>query len=232
VAAHALAALLVAHELSHPLLDRLRWASGVMEGAMLPSQTPVEFARSITRIAVDELRADMVANVVLGQLVTVTQEDGQTRPSTLVDVVGDDQRLDVGRVLDEIVHPGWPDLVQAYQQITLGQMWSAIAMQTDQTVTMLAHVEAQATASERPGPLAAELAEHPGTRLYLGPMWKRILDAVGDRLLPGLSDFRDVELALLDEGEGAITGMWMQLGLTFDLLEERSYYVHVTEPAR
>lgn len=232
-AAQAVSVLLIAHELTHPLVDRLRWASGAMDGVPMPSRTPFEVARSMVRVAVDEMWADAAANIVLSAMGTAIGQDGQTRPMNIVDAIGDHQRIAVGEVLDSVIHPGWPDLVRSYQmrQIPLERLWSTIGTQTDQTVTMLAHVQAQAMATQRPGPLEAEFAEHPGTRLYLGPMWKRILDTLGDGRLPVLSEFRDAELALLDEGEKAITDMWKRLGLTFDPKPGRAFYIHVTDPA-
>lgn len=63
-------------------------------------------------------------------------------------------------------------------------------------------------------------------------MWNRILDALGEHTLPALSEFRAAELALLGEGEKAITAMWKQLGLTFDLQPGRVFDIHVTDSVR
>lgn len=224
---------LIAHELAHPLLDRLRWASGAMAEVFLPSHTPSELARSISRSALDELRADFVAGIVLGQMVSVTQQDGAPRSMTIADVVGEEQRLSVGEVLDDVVHPGWPDLVQSYRthQIDLQRMWSTLVGQTEQVMILLAHVEAQALGTSRPGPLESEFANHQGARLYLGPTWRKILGAGGQSLLPGLSEFREREYVLLREGEAAIIQMWGALGLTFeDLAEPRTFYIHIGKP--
>ncbi|WP_256790284.1 hypothetical protein [Frankia sp. AvcI1] len=226
---------LIAHELVHPLLERLRWASGAMEGVNFPSHTPSEYARSISRCAFDELRADLVAGMVLGQMFTATPQDGAPRPMTIVDVIGDGQRLSVGEVLDDVVYPGWPDLVQSFRtrRIDLERMWSTLVSQTDQAMTLLAHVEAQAVGTDRTGPLEAEFAGHRGTCLYLGPAWGAILDAGRQNPLPTLSEFREQEHALLREGEEAIIQMWERLGLSFeDLAEPRTFYIHVGEPAR
>jgi hypothetical protein len=61
----AIGVSLLAHELGHAVLERLRVASGALEGVTFPSVTPWEVARSVTRIAVDELRADRLADTVL-----------------------------------------------------------------------------------------------------------------------------------------------------------------------
>ena len=53
---------LVAHELAHPLIDRARHVSGVMDGVILPSVTGLEIAASMARIMVGEYRADRLAD--------------------------------------------------------------------------------------------------------------------------------------------------------------------------
>jgi hypothetical protein len=227
---------LLGHELTHTLLDRLRHASGALHGVSFPSHTPVEGARSTVRTAVDELRADMVANGVLASTsVTFTTPDGQSRPVQFTDLHPEGHRGRVAAVLDSVVHPGWPDTIDAYRagELSLDELRHRILSQTDQTFTLLAHAEAEAMILQRPGALEDECHEHPGARLYLAGAWQRVMHALGDELIPvGLDRFREHELHLLDEGEAALLAMWEQLGLTFDIYQDRTFYIHVAEPRR
>lgn len=178
---------LLGHELTHTLLGRLRHASGALDGVSFPSQTPVEGARSTIRAAVDELRADMVANGVLASTsVTLTSPDGQTRPVQFTDLHPEGHRGQVAAVLDSVVHPGWPDTVDAYRmgELSLDELHHRILSQADQTFTLLAHAEAEAMMLQRPGALEDECREHPGAQLYLAEAWRRVMNALGDELIP------------------------------------------------
>lgn len=232
----AMTLFIAAHELTHPILQRLRDGSGALAGVTFPSQTASQYARSIVRIAVDEYRCDRVANAILGAMCTATI-DGETRRLRQSDLLGGDfgYRGSLSTLLDEHVHPAWPDLVQNYRErrIPLGQMWGRLITATDQTMTLLAHAEAEAVAAEEAGPVDGPHAAHPAVRLYLGPAWSAVMDAVEKRpLVPALQDFAAAEREVLDSGDRALFEMWQQLGITVSTTPTGDDYLHVTEPTR
>lgn len=226
------AVFLIAHELAHPILGRRR-AGGS------PNCEPVRLiahvaARTIVRSALDEMNADLLADGVLKHFGSVTIDGQEPRPVRVTDlIVG--HRLQVAEVLDSHVHPGWADLVDACRtnQISLDDLWTRIASQTDQMMTLLGHAEAEARCLEQPGPLDAECADHPGARLYLTDAWQRIMRACESTKFSIDPDvIRQQNEALLDEGEAALLEMWATLGLTFELDPGNRMYIHLAEPAR
>ncbi len=226
---------LIAHELTHPLLTRLRAASQAMETMGPPATDAAANARGIVRAAVDEYRADRIADVVLGALASITI-DGQTRPMRMTDLFGGAGHRDyLPEILDGHVHPGWPGLVQDYREhrIPLEDLYRRLIVSTDQTLTALAHAEAEAAVADEPSALGENCAEHPGAVLYLGPAWSQIMDTVdGQPLLPALGTFAALEHDLLDTGEQAVLDMWQKLGLTATPLPSGADYLHVGAPLR
>jgi hypothetical protein len=228
--------VLAAHEMSHVMLGRSRWASGALEGVVFPSVTPVESARSMVRTAVEELRADILAGTALG-IAASTTVDGETRPSRPGDLIGHDgYRTQLAAVLDANVYPGWPDIVQRYRtrQMPLDQMWKHIGQSTDQVLTLLAHCQAESHfAEESTGVFDEAMAEHRGVELYLRPTWDPIMEALASqRVLPDFADTQSAELELLDVAEAAVMALWERLGLTMDIRDEREYAIRVSKPER
>jgi hypothetical protein len=119
---------LLAHELAHLCIGRARWASGALEGVLFPSTTGTEYARSIARTSSEEYRATVLANIVFGVVVSVSVNGGEARRMTVYDVMGDSYTDRLVGVLDEVVHPGWPDRVLDYRRgrITLGELGKRI----------------------------------------------------------------------------------------------------------
>jgi hypothetical protein len=228
--------LLAAHEMSHVMLGRSRWASGALERVAFPSVTPVESARSMVRTAVEEFRADILAGMALG-IAASTTVDGETRPSRPGDVIGrDGYRNQLASVLDANVYPGWPDTVHRYRtrQIPLDQMWKHIGQSTDQVLTLLVHCEAETHFAEgSTGVFDGAMEEHRGVELYLRPTWEPIMEGLSSQgVLPDFSDTLSAELELLDVAEAAVIAMWERLGLTMDINDQREYAIWVSEPER
>ena len=69
-AARARKVATMAHELSHPVMTRVRRMSGALDGVIFPSQTLAEVARSSARIDWDEFRAEAMADTVLQAMTT------------------------------------------------------------------------------------------------------------------------------------------------------------------
>lgn len=223
----------VAHELVHPILNRLAHESGVLADVEFPSLTPVEQARSIARGAADEYRADRVAAALLKSTCSVTSEGGEAMPLDINEVLWDAYCSQFVDVLESHVWPGWPDAVKAYRnhRLELDSLLRRIVEETDQTMTLLGHVQA-ATDAGGPDPLV-EAGGHQGVNLYIADAWNALSDAVHRwPMIPSLSDGAQAYVEIGDAGETALLAMWAKLGLTFEIYPDRSYYTHVSDPQR
>jgi hypothetical protein len=231
--AHSL--FIATHELTHPLLTRLRVASGANGRIPPPATAAADVARGIVAGAVDEYRCDRVADAVLGALATMTV-NGETRPLRVSDLYAGIGHFDgLRELMDTHVHPAWPDLVQSYREgrIGLEEMWQRLIIASDQTLTALAHAEAEAAAAEVPGPADGACADHPGMRLYLTPAWSAIMTAAeAHPLVPALDQFAGVDHAIVETGKAAVLGLWSRLGVTATLDPSGRDYLHVGAPTR
>jgi hypothetical protein len=100
------AVYLLAHEYGHVLHGRLRHAV-----ASAPVRwVPAGMARLFVTQAVEELRCDMLADVVLRCTTRLRDDSGELGPAaTAWDLLHDSHTVSLGHVLDDMVHPGWPD---------------------------------------------------------------------------------------------------------------------------
>jgi hypothetical protein len=228
-----MAVLLAAHELSHTLLSRMR--GGEPSADFTDDHDVARSARAILQYAVDELRADLVADVVVRQLSTVNAPDGTTRPGTSVDVLGETYLPHLAEVLDNSVYPAWPDLVESYRdhQTDLNTMWKGLVQGTDQVMTAFAHAEAEAISSDAASPLV-QFADHPGVRLYLGPVWRRAAEFfdASPSIPKDPDDLRAADHALAAIGRDEIQAMWKRLGVTGRAVPGGGLWLDVTDPAR
>jgi hypothetical protein len=229
----------LAHELTHAVLDRLRVASGALAGVTFPSQTPVAAARSIIRCAVDEARADKVADIVLSHSATKTV-DGQQSPLHMTDpgMMGPTSYRDgLAGLLTTTVWPGWRDLVNRYRNFgcSLDELMRELVQQTDQVMTAVGHAEGERECTPDDLRVVLPPAEgQPGADRLIGPAWNGILEVVlGHQLIPGLGEFKDAELPILDAGERELFAMWDKLGISFEpeRPDAHPYRVDVREPA-
>lgn len=212
----------LAHELTHAVLDRVRIASGALDGVIFPSQTPVAVARSITRSAVDESRADKVADVVLSHSATKTV-DGEQAPLHITDPgmmspVAYRDRL--AELLTSAVYPGWHDLVNRYRnrRCTLEELMLQLFQETDQVMTTFGHSEGERQCTpDSPDLILPPAQGEPGAEWLIGPVWEAVMDvATSHPSMPSVSDFKTAEFAILDAGERELFAMWERLGITFD----------------
>jgi len=137
--------------------------------------------------ALDEWLADRAANIVLGKLVTVGAEQDDRRAAGGLYVLAGSYIGRVGEMLDAVVYPGWPDAVRAYRehQTDLIAMWHTVVSQAEQVFILLAYAQAEAEHFGVPSALAGPLSGHPGTALYLGPVWEALRAAAEQNpLLP------------------------------------------------
>jgi len=208
---------LVAHEMAHPVIERARHVAGVMEGVPRPSVTADQTMRSMARIMAGEYRADGLADLVLGQCVSLGMP-GDTRPATHWALRGDDYLENITAVVER-AYPAWPDLVQAYRQwrIPIEEMWRRLMNSIDQTLTTLVHTQAAADAAGIGVNILDEpaLAELPATRFYLAPTWTDFLAALRQQpLLAPISLVPEFEERVTQSGAGSIRTILRALGVT------------------
>ncbi|MFB7825309.1 hypothetical protein [Streptomyces hydrogenans] len=219
---------LVAHEYGHALLGRLRAEAGTRPPRTTRSKTPEECAAIWAYETADEFRCDLISNIFLREWATITGEDGETRPATLSDLVGAGYREAFAGLLDQ-VHPGWPDLVLAFQthQISLTEMYNELLLGTRGVLTLVAHADAAEEAGGN-APLLEGFADHPAVRDILGPIWGPIREVLGSTpALPSLEEFAAVDKAIQDCGKHMVT-MWQSLGVSACLTDDDQLYVSVS----
>lgn len=226
---------LAVHEFMHPLFGGLRRASGALAGVQFPSFLPREVARSIVRVAIEELRCDTIVDLILQNAGNVVMPDGEQKPLRLAMIQDLGYCHSVLNALEEKVYPFLPDAVESYQQrrISLEDMWGRVCTVTDQMMTLLAHAQAEATSVDYPGPLAGDAEDMLGAALYFRPAWNRIVEAFNRQpLIPSVDRFAELERELLDEGEGAIYELWRTLGITVEEQPDRQFALWVDSPMR
>ncbi len=228
-------ARLVAHELVHPIIERARHVSGVMDGVLIPSVTGLEIAASMARIMVGEYRADRIADEVVSKFITATVND-EVVPAYQWMTSADSWTSTIQEVV-AAAHPLWPDNVQDYRErrTDLTTMCATLFPSIDQIITTIVHAQAGADAAETGRDLLAEepIASMPATRLYLGDTWATFLEALREGpQLPDLEDFRAWDEAVTTIGRDAILEIWRRLGLTTEDHPERTWALWVDEPLR
>lgn len=114
-AADAYLIYLVAHEMTHALLGHARYALGYeMRGQLIKGIADVVPDAAVTACeALEEWRADVLADIVLGQLATVNVGGG-TDPVSGHDLHGDGYAEGLEAVMDDL-HPGLINLVARYR---------------------------------------------------------------------------------------------------------------------
>lgn len=224
---------LVAHELAHPVLERIRVASGAAKGVIYPSVTPGELARSLSRTLTDEYFVDRIADIVVSHVFSKRQGDAK-QPAFVWDL----RRAEYTGTIHELFERAYttlPGLVNAYRirLLSLGDMWAQVVSETEQMLTMFIHARAHADAAGNDPLLGAPIIkELPFVRLYMA-----------DTLTPFLEQFRDTppilppkewaerEARIVRAGEAAIKEMWRRLGLTFEETEIReNFSIKVAAP--
>lgn len=207
---------LVAHEMAHPVIERARYVAGVLDDMVRPSVTADLTMRSMARIMAGEYRADGLADLVLGQCMTVGTL-GDTQPATQWALRGHDYLENV-RAVVERVHPAWPDLVQAYREwrIPIEELWASLMTSIDQTLTMIVHSQAAADAAEIGMNILEEpaVAQLPATRLYLAPTWSTFLAALRQQpLLSPIKLMPEIEERVTASGAASVRTILRLLGV-------------------
>jgi|GEM_PF-4374639 len=220
----------IAHELAHCALHELR---GRMEPQqMADDETVGEFsAMEIVRDALEEYRADNVANLFIGGL-GECEVDGTKRPIRLSDVYGDEYEERLDDILSSVVYPGWRSRVQIYREGNAGleEMFRGLGRSVWETVLLIAHAAAVARSSQKPDPLGRR-RDDPGVCLYLAELWESIRAPADEcPILPTPEESVELETEVLEAGVPVAMEMWRRLGLTFVLTPSGSTYIQVNEP--
>ncbi|MEV5692540.1 hypothetical protein [Micromonospora globbae] len=200
---------LLAHELFHPRLERLRIEAGSVEHLAGKVDTPAKGARWSVRNALDEFRCDLAANSVLGALFTVETDQGRRPlPIGLLGLKDGTSYLGaVADVFDEIL-PEWKHVLSARQSVDPART-SLIARKTGGLLTALGHAEAEARSLGMPGVFAIpELADHALAALLRVP-WVQICEAYDHH--QGWDDIHLKDSAIADVGQQALLNLWQNL---------------------
>lgn len=224
---------LVAHEIAHPLLARIRVASGVADGVQYPSVTPGEIARSIARVGMDEYFADRIADIIVAQV--FSKGDGEAKtPAYVWDVSAADYKARLRELLDK-AHQEIPQLVNSYRtrHISLDEMWRRVVASLDHLFTIVIHARAHADADgDIPLLDSPEIKDLPFVKAYFADTLPPFLSQFRHTppVLPP-AEWRERELRVVSAGEAAIREIWRRLGLTFDAPEDRrGYRINVGSP--
>jgi hypothetical protein len=231
--ARARKAAIMAHELAHPIMARVRRMSGALDGVVFPSVTLTEVARSNARIDWDEFRAEDIADMVLQGMVAAVEPGGGSRPLPLAEISLSGY-VEQAKVQLGAAYPAWADRVQTYRErkMTLGDMWFQTLRDLDQMRTLLAMMMG-CLGFESHEPVDPAVSALPAYKLYFGEPWEAYIGAI--RRVPSITtpqNHREVERQILEAGEASFRRALMALGLTADDLPDRHCEVHVTEPER
>jgi hypothetical protein len=227
--------MLIAHELAHPLQSSAAYASGAMDGVEFPSVTPHEAFRSAGRILANEYRADRLAEIVVGSLATVQVEEAVRPYATWY--FRNRSYMDALAARFTDAHPDWPDLVERYRdhEISLDEMFTALATRIDQTLTLLFHAQAFADAAGPSGLLLdlPELAGLPAVRLYLADPLASFMTFVRQApILTNLAGTRLAEAEFSARGLVAHLEIYRRLGVIPRDLPRPTVYLDVAAPLR
>jgi hypothetical protein len=227
---------LIAHELAHVIIDRTLHVAGAMADVVVPSITGTEVARSSGRILAGEYRADVLADVVVGQIVSMNVNGGEAQPYRHW---GPDRDRYLGGIFALLEGAGerWPDTVQDYRErrIPLEQMWGAIVQMVDQTLTLIVHAQAGADVAEAREDVLAlpAIAELAAARIYLAEPFAAFLTQLRrSPVLPTVAEAAEAEARVVAAGEAMNLEIYRRLGLTILEHGSRRWGLKVDAPLR
>jgi hypothetical protein len=225
----------VLHEYGHVILGRLRAAAGTRPPYPTRDQTLPEMSAILAYEAADEYRCELLSDFWMKRL----QQAGvlsSSDPSVTISLeflVQDQYCNALTDLLDSVVHPGWPDLVDSHidGDIDIVTMFNQLVAETGHLLKMLGYSDALERTAGR-GRILNHLPEHLGASLYLAPAWDPIVELLESTpFIPKLSEFADVDTRLQALGQG-IVRMWQTLGITGHLTVGNSLAVEVEPPLR
>ncbi|MDE2812001.1 MAG: hypothetical protein OXM01_03200 [Gemmatimonadota bacterium] len=169
-------------------------------------------AQWITRYALDEYLADVVADRVLRQFGTVTTSEGETLPLTSR-ILAPYSEVFIDAASSGL--DGLDDTIHSYRlgHLDIDGLWASVQATTSDILITLAHAQAELD------PIASDGDAHPVTdTARFGPLhtcWAKL-----HRLFRSISplaaaDFGETEKQILSSGSVSIVEFWNQIGLTF-----------------
>jgi hypothetical protein len=216
---------LLGHELAHALIGQLRRANGYR---MAPAFRPWDTSRWITRYALEEYKADVIAQIMLRQFGSVSTTDGETRELRSTDYrEGREEWVQAAATTTLAIAKAIHDY--RIGEIELGAMWeSAVQPMTSDMLIALAHAQAEADEIEGCDEIATEPVAAIAPPLHR--LWSTFTDiARGFCILQSADGFHVEEQAALDSGRDALLEFWNEMGLTFSPHGE-TFYISVAAP--
>lgn len=201
---------LLGHELAHALIGQLRRAHGNprMESAFLPWET----SRWFVRYALEEYKADRIAQMLLAAMGTVTV-DGETRPFRSTDFkFGRDEWVQAAAASVTTI----AETIHAYRlgRIDLTTMWQTVEPMAADVLITLAHAQAEADELDDDAPIVTEVVAQDVPPLHR--LWSSLAElGRGWKVLQHAASFHADEVAVLDSGRDALMRFWDEMGLTF-----------------
>jgi len=224
---------LIAHELAHSLLGRIRSLGGVPKIDREAIATTSQLTHNITQTLVDEYRADRFADLVVRSV--MQQVVGIECALGSWDTVGAIYLPSLIETLGE-AYPRWPDTVQRYREHKMGleAMFQEVATSVKDSLLILMHTQALADAAGQEELLEGEsVSELRAVRLYLLRPWVVFMKVVRQApIIPSVDAVGTDDTTLAIAGEKALREIWSALGLTLEDYPDAGYAIWVKEPLR
>jgi hypothetical protein len=224
---------LMAHEIAHPVMSRVRWLSGSLHGVPFPSHTPTEVMRTGARIDWDEFRAEALADVILQESVAMTHPNLDPQDVSLAKIAVPATLAQV-RIELTAVYPRWADRVQTYREgrLALTDLWIQTARELAQLRTLIARMTG-GMGIDSDELLPAAVTELPAYRLYFSHPWEEFIKTLRESpLLTRVDEHRDVEERILAIAEQSFRAALAKLGLEAHDHPDRSFEINVNGPQR
>lgn len=216
---------IVAHEFVHVLVGQARARFGTtLERSGLPRVA----AQWITRYALDEYLADVIADRVLSQFGTVTASEGETLPLSSRTVAP------YSEIFVDAASSGLDALIDTIHSYRLGhldidELWASVQTTTSDILIALAHAQAELD------PLTSDGDAHPvtGTARF-GPLhtcWAELHKLFRSVSPLAAAEFGETEKEILSSGSESIVEFWNQIGLIFTLFAD-TFHIAVAHPHR
>ncbi|MFZ3492231.1 hypothetical protein ACODT5_03140 [Streptomyces sp. 5.8] len=225
----------VLHEYGHVILGRLRAAAGTRPPYPTRDQTLPEIAAILAFEAADEYRCELLSDGLMKglQRAGVLSSSDPSIAVSLELVMQDRYYGTLADLLDSVVHPGWPNLIDCFLNGDIDDvtMFNQLVAETGHLLKVLGYADALERTAGR-GRILDHSPAHSGTSLYLAAAWDPIVSLLERQpVIPTLSEFATADTRLQALGEG-IVRMWETLGVTGYLTARNSLVVEVELPLR
>lgn len=200
---------LIAHELAHPYIDRMRFRSGAVKVATTDA---LELnVRNLSRLIIDEYFADLIADAIV-VIATRKPTDAGVTPVHMWDILGTNQ-IDTLRTYLTDNCAALPNYANEYRanKITFQVMWGEILSGIEQLFTIYIHARAFADATKTEIPIfdSPEIQAVPFVQKYIPKSSMQFLDQLRKYRPPmSLGEWHNMEAVLLPAGEKSFLEIW------------------------